>query len=198
MPASPVFVTLGPEGTNHALVARRYMAFHGLAAARLLLVEDFRAGLAALAEGSADYLIQAAAHPDASGLIGEAHFRHGVGVVDTFISPSRPLALLTRRDADGRGVLALQPATRSYIDTSPWRRVVAAPTIQAVAEGLLEGRYDSGLTAASLAEEHPDRFAVELALGTIDDPWIVFGKGGVAEGGLVAWRDSPLGRRLRR
>ncbi len=71
-------------------------------------------------------------------------------------------------------------------------------SIPTVAEGLLEERYNSGLTALSLATEHPGRFTVDTMLGTIDDAWMVYGREAVADGGLVTWDDSPPVRRLRR
>ena len=42
---APAFVTLGPPGTNHELVTRAYLAFRGIDAARIHLVEDFHDGL---------------------------------------------------------------------------------------------------------------------------------------------------------
>ena len=194
----PVFLTMGPEGTNHALVTRRYMAFHGLADAPLQLVTGFRDGLLALARREVDYMVQVAVHPDAAAVVGEARFRHAISIVDVFISPSRPLAVLTRIGGNPTGSIALQPATAHYVDTGRWDTVVAEHSIRTVAEGLLEGRYDSGLTALSLAEEHPGRFTVDTTLGTIDDAWMVYGREAVANGDLLAWDDSPLARRLRR
>lgn len=194
----PVFVTMGPEGTNHALVTRRYMEFHGLGDAPLRLVAEFRDGLLALARREADYMVQVAVHPDAAAIAGEARFRHAISIVDVFISPSRPLAVLTRTGGDPAGSIALQPATAHYVDTGRWATVVPEHSIQTVAEGLLEERYDSGLTALSLAAEHPGRFTVDTELGTIDDAWMVYGREAVADGDLVAWDDSPLARRLRR
>ena len=47
----------------------------------------------------------------------------------------------------------------------------------------------------NLAETYPGRFRVELELGSIDDPWIVYGRRRACDGGLLAWRDSPAGQR---
>ncbi|MCY4593017.1 MAG: hypothetical protein OXE86_21170 [Alphaproteobacteria bacterium] len=99
---------------------------------------------------------------------------------------------------DPPGGIALQPATTHCVDTGRWATVVPEHSIQTVAEGLLEERYDSGLTALSLATEHPGRFTIDTMLGTIDDAWMVYGREAVADGGLVAWDDSPFVRRLRR
>jgi len=45
------FATLGPAGTNHKLVTRNYLAFHGLVDAELILVDDFFEGLAMMNAG---------------------------------------------------------------------------------------------------------------------------------------------------
>ena len=196
MPRPLVFVTLGPEGTNHQLVTERYLAFHGLEAA-IVLVEDFFEGLAMMARGAADHMVQVAVHPDCADVVARAHFDHGIHVIDTFIAPSRELAILTRREVDHPRTLALQPATRGYADISAWPEYISAPSVMRVAEGLLEGRYDSGLTTLDLAEAHPGRFRVDQRIGTVDDPWLVFGKARVAGTGLVAWADSPGAKAMR-
>ena len=64
----------------------------------------------------------------------------------------------------------------------------------AVAEGLLAGRFDSGITALDLAVEHPGIFRVDKELGSVDDPWIVYGRARASDGSIVAWPDSPASR----
>ena len=193
---TPVFVTLGPSGTNHEMVTRNYLAFRRLEAAELLLVDDFRDGLQAMADGHADFMVQAAVHPDCTGIVASAHFEYGIHVVDTFISPSKELGILTRTDVEVPKSLALQPATRNYANLSRWEDHIDVSSIMRVAEGLLEGRYDSGLTTLELADQHPDRLRVDVRIGTVDDPWIVFGRQRISGGGLVAWPDSPVVRQF--
>ena len=93
--------------------------------------------------------------------------------------------------------LGLQPATKAYLDTDRWERLVPEVSIMTVAEGLLDGRFDSGVTALSLADEHPGRFRIDEELGTVDDPWIVYGRERASDGGVVAWPDSPAARLFR-
>lgn len=191
------FVTLGPAGTNHDLVARRYLAFHGLDDAEVVLIDDFFEGLAMMGDGRADFMIQVAVHPDCADTVSKAHFDYGIRIIDTFISPSRDLAILTRAEVARPRTLALQPATRGYADISAWPEHVPVSSIMRIAEGLLEGRYDSGLTTLEFAERHPGRFRVDAVIGTVDDPWLVYGRERVAAGGLVAWPDSPASRQFR-
>lgn len=192
-----VFATLGPEGGNHALVTRRYLALHGLDSAAVVLCEDFERGLALLANGEADYLIQAAAHSSASATIARGFFKHGIRAIDCFIAPSHPLAILTRTSVATPRSLGLQPATRDYADLSRWQSLIEEPTTTAVAQGLLSGRYDSGITMRRLAEDNPGMLRVEQDLGSVDDPWIVYGRRRVRDGDILAWRDSPAGRLYR-
>ena len=112
------FVTLGPAGTNHDLVTRNYLAFHGLDDAAVILIDDFFEGLAMMAGGRADFMVQVAAHPDCAEVVSRAHFDHGIHIVDSFISPGRALGILTRAEMAEPRTLALQPATSGYADIS--------------------------------------------------------------------------------
>jgi hypothetical protein len=193
----PIFATLGPEGGNHVLVTRRYLDLHGLDGVAVTLFEDFERGLALLAGGEADYLIQAAAHPRTSATIAQAFFKHGIHAIDCFIAPSHPLAILTRTTVAAPRNLGLKPATRDYADLSRWQSLIEEPTTTAVGEGLLAGRYDSGITLRRLAEENPGALRVDQDLGSVDDPWIVYGRRSVRDGDILAWRDGPAGRLYR-
>ncbi len=188
----PVFLTLGPAGTNHELVTRNYLAFRGLAQATIRLIDDFFEGLVLMALGDADFMVQVAVHPDCADVVAAAHFQHRIYVVDTFISPSKPLGILTRIGVDTVRSIGVQPATTRYADLSRWSQQVPVPSIARIAEGLLNNEYDSGLTTLELAQQYPDRFRVDARIGTVDDPWIVLGKQRVCAEGLVAWPDSPV------
>ncbi|GAH16795.1 unnamed protein product, partial [marine sediment metagenome] len=111
---------------------------------------------------------------------------------DTFISPSHELAVLTRSEISNPKSLALQPSTESYIDTSQWTEIIYEPSTVEVGKGLLEQKYDSGLTLLSTADQNPSKFTVNEVIGSIDDPWIVYGKNRATQGTLLAWPDSPL------
>ena len=190
--AGDVFVTLGQSGTNHELVTRNYLAFRSLKSATIKLVGDFYLGLKMMSDGSADFMIQVAVHPDCADVVAAAHFEHDIHVVDTFISPSQDLAILTRKDVKNPQVLALQPATKKYANLDQWRKLVSVSSIMQVAEGLLEGKYDSGLTTLEVAQRYPDRLRVDAVIGSVDDPWLVYGKRRVSDGELVAWPESPV------
>ena len=193
-----IFATLGPSGTNHEMVTRGYLDMHGLTDARIVLVDSFDCAMAMMVSGKAHHTIQAAAHAETTETIAKAFFRHGIFVIDTFISPSRPLAVLTRAEVESPLTLGLQPATKDYIDTSRWKTLAFEGSIASVAGGLVEKRYDSGLTALDVAEKHPGRFRIDQVVGTVDDPWIVYGMERTSGGGLLAWPDSPAAKLYRR
>ncbi|MGD9805595.1 MAG: hypothetical protein AB7E81_17135 [Hyphomicrobiaceae bacterium] len=161
-----------------------------------MLVSDFTAALDMLVCGNVDHILQVAVHPTTTTLVAQAHFKHQIHVVDAFVAPSHPLAILTRAEVEQPTTLALQPATKDYADTSRWPSLVPEISTATVAEGLLAGRYDSGITRLDLADRYPDRFRVDAVIGTVDDPWIVYGKTRTCESPLLAWKDSPLGRRF--
>ncbi|MEM7428830.1 MAG: hypothetical protein AAF441_22295 [Pseudomonadota bacterium] len=137
-------------------------------------------------------MIQVAVHPDCADIVATAHLDHGIHIVDTFISPSKALGILTRKEIERPKTLALQPATKNYADLESWEELISVSSIMKVAEGLLDGTYDSGLTTLELAEQHPDLLRGDVHIGTVDDPWIVFGKQRVSGGKLLAWPDSPV------
>ena len=192
------FATLGPDGSNHQLVTGYYLAFHGLTDARIALVTDFANALDMMVSGDADYTIQVAVHPSTTETVARAYFRHRICVVDTFIAPSHPLAILTRAEVTRPVTLALQPATRDYADLSRWATLIPETSTASVASGLLEGRYDSGITRLDLAARYPGRFRIDAEIGTIDDPWIVYGKTRVCREPLSAWKESPVSRLFNR
>ncbi len=189
-----VFATLGPAGSNHELVTGQYLKRHGLSDARVLLVDDFEDALRRMASGEVDHIVQVAVHPAAAKIVAKAHFEHDIRVIDTFISPSRPLAVLTRMEVELPKTLGLQPATEAYVDTSRWETLIPEISIATVAEGLVAGRFDSGIAALDFAAAHPGLFRVELELGSVDDPWIVYGRERASDGGVVAWLDGPASR----
>ena len=192
-----IFATLGPAGSNHEYVTERYLALHGLEDSEIRLVDDFATGLAMMSSGEVDFIVQVAVHPDATDTVARAHFEHDIRVIDAFVSSSRPLAVLTRAEVERPTSLGLQPATAAYLNTCRWETQVPEVSIMTVAEGLLEGRFDSGITALSVADDHPGRFRVEEELGTVDDPWIVYGRERVSSGNVVAWPKGPAARLYR-
>lgn len=190
------FVTLGPAGTNHEMVTRNYLEFRGIETAKIYLVDEFQEGLEMMADGRADFMVQVAVHPDCADVVATAHFEYGFHVVDTFISPSKDLGILTRVEIEHPKSLALQPATKNYADLGRWEEFVHVSSIMRIAEGLLDGSYESGLTTLELTNQYPNRFRIDAHIGTVDDPWIVLGKQRVSNGELVAWPSSPVVEQL--
>ena len=171
-----LFITLGPSGTNHEFVTQNYLRFRRLKDADIKLIDNFFFGLEMLADGRADYMVQAAVHPDCSDLVAKAHFLYGISVVDTFILPGKQLALLSRVDVKKPRRVAFHPATRHYVSLEDWEEHIPVNSTMHVAEGLLSGVYDSGITFLDIAKKHSTKLRVEIKIGTVDDPWIVYGK----------------------
>ncbi len=163
-----IFGTLGPAGSNHDWIAKRYLDFHGLPDAQIELFSDFDDAFDAMFQGRIHHVIQVAVHPSVTSTV--ARYRGRAHLIDTFISPSQTMAVLTRSEVDTPSTLGLQMATRDYIDASRWPTLVPEVSTVTVAEGLLTGRYDSGLTLLRIAEQYPDRFRVDEVIGTVDDP----------------------------
>lgn len=183
------FLTLGPSGSNHEFVTARYIQHHGLEGrASMALVLSFDEAARMVIDGEADYIVQVAVHPSTADIV--AKYRKQLFVIDAFVSSSKDMAVVTRVDVDTPRTLALQPATRDYVNTDGLTLIPETSTAS-VANGLLSGKYESGLTYSSLATENPTRFRIDERIGTVDDPWIVYGRERLSDGQVVAWKESP-------
>jgi len=192
-PRKLIFATLGPGGSNHEFVLHRYLAFHRLRdCAQVELILDFHDGARRLVAGEIDYMLQVAVHPEATTVV--AAYRHAMFVIDAFVSGSRDMAVVCRNDVARPAHLALQPATTHYVDGSRYGTLIPEHSIGTIARGLLEGKYEAGITYASLAAEHPERFRVLEPIGTVDDPWMLYGRVRVAHGATLACRESAAAR----
>jgi hypothetical protein len=189
--------TLGPAGTNHELVTRRYLEFHGVLEFEVVLVDSFEQAIGKLKSREVDYLIQCAVHPDTPATLG-GNFKDFFAV-DAFISASKPLAIVTRRDvAVPKSIGVLLPANERYTDLSRWERKVSYPSLPIIFAKLLQGEFDSALVYEEYAKQHPNEVRVDEVIGTPDDVWVVYGMTQMAKNGILAWRDSPIGLELRR
>jgi hypothetical protein len=166
-------VTLGPEGTCHERAVRRYMECQGIADYEIGYIGDFLDGLEQIRGRDNAFLIQCSAHPKVHEVT-ERHWSE-IFVVDTFIYPTKALAVLTRREVEKPRSLGLVPATAGYVDQSQWETVVDVQSKPIVADELLEGRYDSGLTHLEHLYEHEDLLRLDLEIGEIDTTWVVYG-----------------------
>lgn len=171
--APTTFITLGPEGTCHEQAVRRYAEFQGLQEVELELITDFFDGLERLRGRGDAFLVQCSAHP----LVHEITEKHWneVFIVDTFIFPTKHLVLLSRREVERPRSIGIVPATKGYVDLTQWEEVIDVVSKPVVAEGLLRGDYDSGLTHMEHAEEHGDELRLDLDIGPVDTTWIVYG-----------------------
>lgn len=165
--------TLGPAGSNHELVAGRYLKGLAMASGDVVLKATFEEAFEALLAGNVDRVLQCSAHPEHGHCVGR--YMHRLFPVDAFIAGSKPLAILARADVDVPKTLALQPATRYYTDLSSYPKLIEEPSIVNVAEGLLAGKYDAGICAMEFQARYPQQLRVLTPLGPALDTWVVFG-----------------------
>ncbi len=176
-------VTLGPEGTCHERACREYMAFQGIEDYAFQFIGDFLDGLELIRGRDNVFLVQCSAHPKVHEVT-ERYWKE-VFVVDTFIYPTKHLVLLSRRDVEHPRSLGIVPATKGYVDLSQWEEIINVQSKPIVAEELLEGRYDSGLTHLEHVEEHQDLLRLDLDIGEIDTTWVVYGTRKRFEGEVI-------------
>jgi|SRR5690349_11254435 len=166
-------ITLGPEGTCHERAVRSYMDFQGIDDFRVTFIGDFLDGLELVRGRDDAFLIQCSAHPKVHEVT--ERYWSEVFVVDTFIYPTKALAVLARQDVEHPRSLGLVPATAGYIDPGDWEEIIDVQSKPIVAEELLAGRYDAGLTHLEHLARRPDELRLEAEIGEIDTTWIVYG-----------------------
>lgn len=185
----PAFITLGPSGTCHENALRHYLDFQGLPDAKIILVEDLLGAIEQVRIQPDTFLVQCSAHLQVH-LVTERYYQE-VFVVDTFLYPTKELALLVRTNVEQPRSLGIVSATKGYTDLSRWSTLVDEPSKPVVARHLLAGNYDAGLTHLHYAEEHPEILRVEESYGAVDTTWVVYGARkrfrGAVIGNRVPW-----------
>jgi hypothetical protein len=176
-------VTLGPTGTCHERAATEYMRFQGVENFEIDFIGDFFDGLDRIRGRDDAFLIQCSAHPEVHEVT-ERYWAE-VFVVDTFIYPTKALAVLSRREVERPRTLGLVPATSGYVDKSEWEEVIDVQSKPIVADELLAGRYDAGLTHLEHLAAHPDRLRLVEEIGEIDTTWVVYGTKKRFEGDVI-------------
>jgi len=166
-------VTLGPEGTCHERAVRCYLDFQGVDDFEIEFIGDFLDGLERIRRQENAFLVQCSAHPKVHEVT--ERYWNEIFVVDTFIYPTKALAVLVRREVEKPRSLGLVPATAGYIDRDQWAEIVDVQSKPIVAEELLEGRYDAGLTHLEHLADHEDELRLDLEIGEIDTTWVVYG-----------------------
>jgi hypothetical protein len=169
----PTFITLGPSGTCHENALHHYLEFQGIGSPQIDLVEDLLGAIDRVRDEPNTFLVQCSAHLHVH-LVTERHYGE-VFVIDTFLYPTKELALLVRHDAIRPSSLGIVSATRGYLDLSHWETIIDEPSKPVVARHLLAGDYDAGLTHLHYAEEHPDVLRVQEVYGAVDTTWVVYG-----------------------
>jgi hypothetical protein len=188
----PLLVTLGPTGTCHERAVQQYAAFQGIEDYQLEFIADFFDGVETIRGRDDAFLIQCSAHPLVH-KITEKYWTE-VFVVDTFIYPTKHLVLLSRREVERPRTIGIVPATKGYVDLSRWDEVIDVSSKPIVAEGLLRGDYDSGLTHMEHGEEHADELRLDLDIGEIDTTWVVYGTTKRCRGEVIGIPSAELFR----
>jgi hypothetical protein len=188
MSVSPTFITLGPAGTCHENAVLRYLEFQGLGEddAQIVLVDDLLKGIEHVRGSENTFLVQCSAHLQVH-LVTECYHEE-VFVIDTFLYPTKELALLIRKDVGEPKSLGIVDATKGYTDLSRWETIVEETSKPVVGANLLAGRYDAGLTHLHYAEEHPDELRVAESYGAVDTTWVVYGPRKRFDGELIGQR----------
>ena len=186
----PTFITLGPTGTCHENALLHYLEFQGIDDFELVLVEDLLGAIDEVRAARDTFLVQCSAHVQVH-LVTE-RYHEEVFVIDTFLYPTKELALLVRSDAMDPQSLGIVSATRGYTDLTRWRTLIDEPSKPVVARHLLAGAYDAGLTHLHHAREHPSTLRVQERYGAVDTTWVVYGPNKRFAGEVIGQRNPWL------
>jgi hypothetical protein len=186
----PTFITLGPTGTCHENALLHYLEFQGIDSFDLVLVEDLLGAIGRVREEPNTFLVQCSAHLQVH-LVTERHHDE-VFVIDTFLYPTKELALLVRAEVREPRSLGIVSATRGYLDLGRFQEVIDEPSKPVVARHLLQGSYDAGLTHAHHAEEHPEELRLLERYGAVDTTWVVYGPRKRFQGEVIAQHNPWL------
>jgi len=182
------FVTLGPEGTCHENAVKNYLSHHSLNDCEILLLDNLFDGLEMIRQGEADYLVQCSAHPNVH-LITEKYFQE-IFVTDTFIFPTKDLALLEDASIKHPHTLGLVKATEGYLGQITYSEIIYETSKPIVGENLINGKYDAGLAYLEHYLANPGRFRMRLHIGPVITTWLVYGKRTAFRGSLLAAADK--------
>lgn len=186
----PTFITLGPSGTCHENALLHYLKFQGIDDFELVLVEDLLGAIEQVRVRPQTFLVQCSAHVQVH-LVTERYYEE-VFVIDTFLYPTKELALLVRTDRPDPQSLGIVSATRGYLDLARFATIIDEPSKPVVAQHLLRGDCDAGLTHLHYAREHPDELRVEERYGAIDTTWVVYGQTKRFRGQVIGQRNPWL------
>jgi hypothetical protein len=169
----PTFITLGPSGTCHENALLHYLEFQGIDSYEVVLVEDLLGAIQRVRDRPETFLVQCSAHTQVHLVTERYHTK--VFVIDTFLYPTKELALIVRSDVRDPQSLGIVAATRGYTDLSRWATIVDEPSKPVVARHLLAGAYDAGLTHLHYGREHTGALRVQEVYGAVDTTWVVYG-----------------------
>jgi hypothetical protein len=177
------FVTLGPEGSCHEHAVRNYLSYHSVSDAEVVLIDDLLDGLEMVRNANANYLVQCSAHLNVH-LVTE-RYHNEIVITDTFIFPTKEMALLERSEVSAPVTLGLVRATEGYLEGISYPHVLYEVTKPVVGENLLAGKYDAGITYLTYHTSNPGRFRMRKYIGTVLTTWIVYGRGTAFTGPAV-------------
>jgi hypothetical protein len=186
----PTFITLGPSGTCHENALLHYLEFQGIDDFEIELDEDLVGAIARVRGRPDTFLVQCSAHLQVH-LVTE-RYHEEVFVIDTFLYPTKELALLVRNDRPDPQSLGIVNATRGYLDLARFETIIDEPSKPVVARHLLAGDYDAGLTHAHHADEHPETLQLVERYGAVDTTWVVYGARKRFRGEVIGQRNPWL------
>jgi hypothetical protein len=167
-------VTLGPEGSCHENATMNFLSHHNILDYQIIFVNDLLDGIEQIRNGNADYVIQCSAHVNVH-LVTEK-YHNEIVVTDTFIYPTKEIALLENADVASPDTIGLVKACEGYLGDIKYPNIVSEITKPIVGENMLKRKYDAGITYLHYHLDNPGFFRVKKYVGKVITTWLVYGK----------------------
>ena len=168
------FITLGPDGSCHSNAVKEYIKYQKIPDAEIRFTSSFIEGLEMVHDNQGDYLVQCSSHPQVN--IVTEKYHEEIQVVDTFVFHTQEIALLERRDVEKAISLGLVPLCEGYLGDITYLKHIYEYSKPMVGKGLLNGKYDAGITYYNYYLKHPDQLSLRKRIGKVLCTWIVFGR----------------------
>lgn len=167
------FYTLGPTGSCHENALYHYLRFQNIDSPEVFLFDDLVEAAEIAASDRDAYVLQCSAHLNVH-IITE-RFYNLLPVVDTFIFPTQPIALVKRKEVTSPRRIGLPEPTLGYINASQWEEIIYETTKPVVEKNILAGQYEAGIAYVKTATKNPEKIEIMEYIGEVVTSWILYG-----------------------
>ncbi|MDA9433566.1 hypothetical protein [Bradyrhizobium sp. CCBAU 51627] len=164
--------TLAPEGTNHDLNVKRWIAYRKVANPEIVYYDSFLIAGDDLANGKINYVIVTPAHPQQKEMAKQGENK--IFLEECFKGATYEMGLLTRETVQTPRSVAFMPVTAKVFDGMSYEVKISVRSNVDAGRKLVAGEVDSAVTFTSFASENPGKFKILKLIPIHDVTWQVY------------------------